>query len=52
MLNLIPINFTVKFGRTSPTALAAPVEVGIMEISEFLALLRSYEECQSYFDPQ
>ena len=36
----LPSIFPFSFGKTSPTALAAPVEVGIIEIKEFLALLK------------
>ena len=37
----LPSIFPLRFGKTSETALAAPVDVGIIEIKEFLALLRS-----------
>ena len=37
----LPSILPLRSGNTSDTARAAPVDVGIIEINEFLALLRS-----------
>jgi hypothetical protein len=41
-LNAIPVNFPYNSGITSPTALAAPVELGIMFALAALPPLQSF----------
>ena len=41
-LKLIPVNFPFNSGKTSPTALAAPVEEGIMLVEAALPALQSF----------
>ena len=41
ILIAVPSNFPLSSGKTKPTAFAAPVEVGIIELEAVLALLRS-----------
>ena len=40
-LNAVPSNFPCYSGKTSPNALAAPVDVGIMEVAADLARYKS-----------
>jgi hypothetical protein len=41
-LKAIPVNFPFKAGKTSPTALAAPVDDGMILVDEALPALQSF----------
>lgn len=43
-LKAIPVNFPFNSGKTSPTALAAPVDDGIMLVEAALPALQSFFE--------